>query len=199
MKTLSGAIMEYAEGLPEAGIIRAKDLLHLGSRTAVDQALSRLAKRGHLLRVSQGFYVRILENSFGKYTPPVPQVIKNIANITGESVTPHPAATASTLRLTTQVPISILYITSGRSRRLRFGPSRFAELLHAPRWQFSVGNGMSGKVLRVAGWEGPNRATDTLQKIKSKLSSSDLQEMASARPKLPSWLAKQVGEFIANS
>ena len=164
MKTLSGAIMKYAEGLPEAGIIRAKDLLHLGSRTAVDQALLRLAKRGHLLRVSQGFYVRILENSFGKYTPPVPQVIENIANITGESVTPCPAATANRLRLTTQVPIRIVYITSGRSRRLRFGPSRFAELLHAPRWQFSVGNGMSGKVLRVADWEGPNRATDTLQK-----------------------------------
>lgn len=99
MKTLSGAIMKYAEGLPEAGIIRAKDLLHLGSRTAVDQALSRLTKRRHLLRVSQGFYIRILENSFGKYTPPVPQVIENIANITGESVTPHPAATANRLRL----------------------------------------------------------------------------------------------------
>ena len=93
----------------------------------------------------------------------------------------------------------VVYITSGRSRRLNFDGSEFAELLHAPSWQFSVGNGMSGKVLRVADWEGPNRATDTLQKIKSKLSASDLQEMASACHRLPPWLAKQVGEFVANN
>ena len=190
--------MEYAENLPDAGIIRAQDLLHLGSRASISQALSRLAKRGHLLCVSQGFYIRILENCFGKYTPPAPQVIENIAKITGESIAPHPAVTANRLELTTQVPMRVVYITSGQSRRLNFDRSRFAELRHVPQWQFSLGDRISGKVLMIAAWEGPYHATNILQKAKSKLSPLDMQEMASTCPKLPSWLARQVGEFIAN-
>ena len=39
---------------PESVPVSAKRLLHLGTRAAVDQALSRLARRGQLLRVGRG-------------------------------------------------------------------------------------------------------------------------------------------------
>ena len=38
-------IMDYAASLPEGGLLHPKALLHLGSRAAIDQALSRLAKQ----------------------------------------------------------------------------------------------------------------------------------------------------------
>ena len=41
VKRLSQAIMEHAEGLPEDALIRAGDLLYLGSRAAVNRALAR--------------------------------------------------------------------------------------------------------------------------------------------------------------
>lgn len=202
MKPLAKTIMEYAEGLPEGSVIHAKALLHLGNRAAVDKALSRLAKSEQLLRLYRGFYVRLREGRLGdrliKY-PPFPHlVVESIARTTGESIAPNPAVTACILGLTTQNPIRDIYITSGPSRWLKFGGTRVVEMRHAPRWQFSVGNRMSGKVLRAANWEGPRRAADALHKLRSELSPSDLHEMMAACPKLPPWLAKEVSKFVAN-
>ena len=46
MKTLPEAILEHARALPEGGILSPREFLHLGTRSAIDQALSRLAKGG---------------------------------------------------------------------------------------------------------------------------------------------------------
>ena len=57
--------MEHGNGLPEGTPVVAKELLHLGSRAAVDQALSRLVRRGTLMRAGRGIYVRPVESRFG--------------------------------------------------------------------------------------------------------------------------------------
>ena len=46
MQRLSEQIIQQAAALPEGTPLAAKGLLHLGSRAAVDQALSRLTERG---------------------------------------------------------------------------------------------------------------------------------------------------------
>ena len=58
MPSLPHRIVEYAATLPEGAPLCPSALLHLGNRAAVDQALSRLARRGKLLRICQGVYVR---------------------------------------------------------------------------------------------------------------------------------------------
>src|SRR5271165_5950634 len=57
MEVLATRIMEHGNGLPEGTPVVAKELLHLGSRAAVDQALSRLVRRGTLMRAGRGIYV----------------------------------------------------------------------------------------------------------------------------------------------
>ena len=54
------------EGTPVA----AEGLLHLGTRAAVDQALPRLAVRGHLLRVGRGLYVHPARGGSARRPPP---------------------------------------------------------------------------------------------------------------------------------
>ena len=75
MASLPKRIMEHAEALPEAAPICPGALLHLGNRAAVDQALSRLARRGQLLRVCRGVYMRPIETRFGIRAPYVERVI----------------------------------------------------------------------------------------------------------------------------
>ena len=65
MPSLSKRIMEHASSLPESTPICAGALLHLGSRAAVDQALSRLARSGRLMRICQGIYMQPVETRFG--------------------------------------------------------------------------------------------------------------------------------------
>ena len=50
MSNLSQQVLTHAAALPEGASLSAKARLHLGSRAAVDQALSRLARSGELLR-----------------------------------------------------------------------------------------------------------------------------------------------------
>ena len=50
VRRLTEQILAHAQGLPEGTLIAAKSLLHLGNRAAIDQALSRLAKRGQFMR-----------------------------------------------------------------------------------------------------------------------------------------------------
>src|SRR5205814_759502 len=109
-------ILSYAERLPEGAHLMAKELLHLGKRAAVDQALSRLVSRGKLLRASRGIYVRPIESRFGTHAPAVSKVINAIAEQKGETVVASGATAANSLGLTTQVPVREVYLTSGRSR-----------------------------------------------------------------------------------
>ena len=80
METLSTRILAEVAALPEAAPIYAKGLLHLGNRAAIDQALSRLARRGQLLRAGRGLYVRPIETRFGPRTPSVEVVLKSSRN-----------------------------------------------------------------------------------------------------------------------
>ncbi|MCK5089197.1 MAG: type IV toxin-antitoxin system AbiEi family antitoxin domain-containing protein, partial [Hyphomicrobiaceae bacterium] len=88
MTTISKRVLEHVAQLPEGVPLCAKELLHLGSRAAVDQALSRLMRRGKLIRVSRGIYVRPVEGRFGARAPSVSKVIEGYANLKGESIAP---------------------------------------------------------------------------------------------------------------
>jgi hypothetical protein len=57
MERLTESILERVTALPEGAPVSAKMLLHLGTRPAIDQSLSRLARRGRLLRADRGVYV----------------------------------------------------------------------------------------------------------------------------------------------
>ena len=54
MSHLAENILSAARAMPEGGLLSPKELLHLGSRAAIDKTLSRLAQEGKLLRVSRG-------------------------------------------------------------------------------------------------------------------------------------------------
>ncbi len=48
MSSLAQQVLTHAAALPDGAGLSAKALLHLGSRAAIDQALSRLARSGAL-------------------------------------------------------------------------------------------------------------------------------------------------------
>lgn len=196
MTSLPHRIMEHAASLPEAAPICPGTLLHLGNRAAVDQALSRLARHGRLLRVCRGVYMRPMETRFGVRAPSVDKVIAALAALWGETIVPCGGAAANVLRLTTQVPTRSVYLTSGPSRTLRL----FAQVItlrHAPRWQLVAPGRPAGLAVRAMAWLGPREIQDGLGTIRRALSESDLAELAAARAILPSWIANPVSEMMA--
>ena len=192
MALLTEKILEKANEAPEGTPLSAKEFLHLGSRAAIDQSLSRLVKSGQLIRAGRGIYVRPIETRFGVSPPSVPAVVEGLAALKGEAVVPHGAAAANALGLTTQVPVRMVYLTSGRSRRLSLG-AQSIELRHAPQWQLTLPHGRAGQAIRALAWFGRARAAEAVQALRGKLSGTELQELASAQGRLPTWMASQVG------
>ncbi|MHB1621570.1 MAG: DUF6088 family protein [Sulfuricella sp.] len=198
MSQLTEAILFAAKSLPEGGILSPKEFLHLGSRAAVDQALSRLAKEGHVLRVARGTYVLPVVGRFGSRSPSTETVVAAIEAQSGETIVANGAASANALGLTTQVPTRELFITSGRSRTIKLG-ARSIELKHSgAKWQFVFGKSAAGMGIRALAWLGPERAHETLVTLRTKLPATEWEAILAARAILPGWMAKASSEVSAH-
>ena len=196
MNTLPETILLHARSLPEGGVLSPKEFLHLGSRVAVDQAFSRLSKAGKLMRVARGTYVAPVSSRFGSRAPAPGKVVKAMAEQSGETIAPHGASAANALGLTQQVPTREVYVTSGRTRKLKLGRS---ELLvkHAPRWMLALGNRPAGAAVRALSWIGPAHAGSSLVELHRTLPATEWQTLTAARAILPSWMAQAIGQEAA--
>lgn len=195
MKTLAQQILALAAALPEGTPLTAKDLLHMGSRAAIDQVLARLVRRNRLLRAGRGIYVRPIEGRFGIRAPSAAKMAEGLASQQGETVVSHGAAAANALGLTTQVPMRAVYLTSGPNRRLKLG-AQMIELRHAPRWQLMFPGRAAGEVVRALAWLGPSKAGEAIRQLRTKLPPLELKEVTAARSRLPTWMAREVSALI---
>ncbi|MFM7008505.1 MAG: DUF6088 family protein [Betaproteobacteria bacterium] len=193
MSQLTQSILSQAQSLPEGGLLSPKEFLHLGSRAAIDQTLSRLAREGKMLRVGRGAYSLPIQGRFGVRPPSTETVIEAIESTSGEIVVASGAAEANALGLTAQAPTREVYLTSGPSRRLKLG-NREIELKHGNRWQMLLGKRPAGKAIRALIWLGPEQAPKVLQVLRSKLPGQEWEAMRQARAGLPSWMAKAISE-----
>lgn len=198
MKSLIDQILEYASREAEGVALTAKALLHLGSRAAVDQALSRLAATNRLLRVGRGLYVRPERTRFGLRPPSTESVVRSIEEHQGDIVVPHEAAEANSLGLTTQVPVREIFLTSGRSRSLSLG-GREVELRHAPAWKLVMAHRVAGAAVRALSWAGPERAREVVIALEARLSPNDVRELLAARSRLPTWMAREVSALTSRA
>ena len=198
MTSVMNQILEYASQVPEGRPLIAKELLHLGSRAAVDQSLARLARSGQLLRAGRGVYVKPVESRFGTRAPMSMKVVEELAAKRGETVVPHGAAAANALGLTTQVPTREVYLTSGPTRRLKLG-SQIVELRHAPRWQLALPGQRAGNAVRALDWLGQGKTNEAIRKLRATLPANELAEIASTRAQLPSWMAQEVSRLVSHA
>jgi len=193
MSRLTEQILTHAKRLPEGTPVAAKSLLHLGNRAALDQALSRMSARGHLIRAGRGVYLLPVTNRFGTRPPSVAQSVEALASQRSETIVPSGAAAANALGLTTQVPVRLVYLTSGRTRTLNLG-KQVIELRRAPRWQLALAHRPAGEAVRALAWLGPEQADAALLTLKTRLPPGAFNELVSVAPQLPTWLARSVGK-----
>ena len=163
----------------------------------MNQALSRLARSGRLLRICHGVYMRPIETRFGRCAPSVERSLRSLSDLWGETIVPNGGGAANWLGLTTQNPVRSVYLTSGRSRRLHFGKHP-VELRHAPRWQLAAPDRMAGVVIRALAWLGPEEVEGSLDAVLPSLAQEDIDELAAARAVMPRWLAEPLSNRLAH-
>ena len=138
-----------------------KDFLDLGSREAVDQALSRLVKAGRLRRVGHGLYDRARISQLLKRPAPVDinSAIAAVVRRDGIRIMPDGLVAANQLGLTNAVPARISFVTDGRSRTLKID-GRTVRFRHAGPSIMQWTGRPAAAVVQALRWLGPGAATD---------------------------------------
>ncbi len=190
-------ILEWAQKLPERAPFTAKELLHLGSRAAVDQTLSRLVRSGKLQRATRGFYVLPAQGTFGTKPPSVAKVVEKVAEERGEPLVLHGASAANLLGLSTQQPGRPIYLTRGRSRRFAIA-NQMVEFRHAPQWQLMLPNTEAGNVIRAFAWLGPEKTAEAVSVVRERIPRGETEALLSVRHHMPTWLAQEVSALVPN-
>ena len=198
MSSLKAQILEYAASKPEGSAVNARGLLHLGTRSAIDQALSRLARDGKLMRVCQGVYVLPVQTRFGSRPPALDRVINSLSTLWGVTMVPSGGWAANALGLTKQTPVRPVFLTSGNDRVLKLG-NMMVELRSAPNWQLIAPNSAVGNAVRAVAWLGPAEAGKSLDAIRQRLTPEDLLELADVQAIVPQWVAEPVSTIFADA
>ena len=138
-----------------------KDFLDLGSRTAVDQALSRLARAGRLRRVGHGLYdMPRISRVLNRPAPvDLDAAVEALARRDGVRHMPDSLVAAHQLGLTNAVPARVSYVTDGYSRLLEID-GRTIRFRHAGPKIMRWAGRPSAPVVQALRWLGPRTAAD---------------------------------------
>lgn len=200
MQSIDSKMIRRIRATRSAQAFSPVHFLDLGSRAAVDTALSRLTKAGKLRRVARGLYDLPRSHPwFGKLTPKAEDAAVAVAKREGIKLRPTGAAAANLLGLSEQVPGKIIYETDGRSRKLRIAGQE-VELRHRSARQMSMSERPTGMIVaafRALGKE--HISTDQLAKIRRKLSAADRRVLLKELPLAPAWMHPMLRSLASSS
>lgn len=176
-----------------------KDFLNLGSRAAVDQALSRLVVAGRLRRVGRGLYD--MPRISGILNRPAPAnidaAIAAVARRDNVRIMPDGLAAANQLGLTNAVPAKASYVTDGATRSLKID-GRTIRLRHAGPSVMHWAGKLSAPVVQALRWLGPRAALDAqvVAILKRRLPDAVKRDLIRNSRDLPSWAAPIARSFL---
>ncbi len=153
----TNAILKRIRAKHRGSVFTPRQFAHLGTRAAVDQALSRLQRSGQIRRLTRGVYeFPKIHPRIGVLSPSPEAVAKAMAERTGSRITISGAKAANLLGLSTQVPMQNVFWTEGPSRTVRIG-NQTVTLKHvAPSKMIGAGTevGIVIQAVRSLGKEG---------------------------------------------
>jgi hypothetical protein len=166
-----------------------REFLELGSRAAVDEALSRLAKEGLIRRLGRGlYYYPRLHPTLGSVPADPDQLAAALARKTGSRLQVAGARAANALGLSDQIAARPVYLTDGHRRAIQV-EGQTIEMRHAsPRTMAGAGRaeGMVIQALRHLGQEQINAAT--VERLRQVLTSRERAALRREALNAPGWL-----------
>ncbi len=197
--TTAKAIRNNLRKLPKGKPFTISRFLKYGSRGTVARTLSRMVAEGEIKRVARGVFVRPKKNRFvGEVMPEVIEVVKTIAKNNHETIQVHGGEAAWRFKLSTQVPLVPVFLTSGSSRTIKIGnlSVKFIHTSSQRRLQFAGKKiGFALAALWFLGKQNTN--AEVISKIRSNLSSEEFEKLRAGN--LPAWMATALNEFVGDT
>jgi len=173
-----------------------REFLELGSRAAVDEALSRLAKKGHIRRLGRGLYDYPRLHPVLGPVPADPDLVATaLARKTGSRIQSDGARAANALGLSTQVAARPVYLTDGRRRTLQIG-GQTIELRHASPRSLAGAGRIEGTVIQALRHLGRDHiGAETIKQLRQTLSAREKAALRREAGNAPGWLIPTLQEI----
>jgi len=198
--SMQDKIVERLRRQGQGKVFTPKDFLDLGSRESVDQALSRLAKAETVQRLGRGLYCypKINKRLGIIISPDVDEIASALARQTGSRIAPSGAMAANRLGLSTQVPAKPVYLTDGRSRKVRIGNFLIVVKHVAPK-ELPVGNQISATVLQALRYLGKEAIDSTvINRIRKALLPKYRSKLLLDSKYTTDWIADAVRKIVGD-
>ncbi len=197
-KSIDALILKRIHAARRDRVFTASDFLDLGSRDAVDQALSRHARAGTIRKLARGLYdVPRRDPHLGLLAPSVDSIANALRGRDAVRLQPAGAYAANLLGLSDQVPMRIVFLTDGGARQVRIGRLQIVLKRTTPRNMATAGT-TSGLVIQGLRHLGLRHVDDrALEKLRQRLSTNDKAQLARDVRFAPAWVArimKQIAE-----
>ncbi len=184
----------------DAWVFSPSDFVDLGSRSAVDKALSRMTSAGSIRRVGRGLYdVPQQHPIVGTPAPSIEMFAKAMADKTATRLQPTGAYAANLLGLSEQVPAKVVFLTDGRSKRVHLGKLEIVLKQTSPRNMATAGT-VSGSVIQALRYLGQKHVNDdTVKRLDRRLSADDRKQLRKDLVYAPAWIGEIMRRLAASA
>jgi len=200
MQAIDQKILSRCYGHGRGHVSTQKDFIDLGSRSHIDNALSRLAQNGKLKRIARGLYeYPRVDKVLGELSPDLDKVAKAMAGREGIRLQPTGAYAANLLHLSEQVPMKVVFLTDGASKKAQIGHQTL-ELRKASPKRMQLAGRLSGLVFEALSEIGKEHiAKHTIEQLKDTLKKEDKGKLLKDLPHAPAWMHGTIREVTKDS
>ncbi len=193
MASISKKMLGRVSRLGKGHVFTAKNFIDLGSRQAIDTALSRLAAQKKIRRLAQGIYVCPKQHALlGDLLPSLDLIASTLAKETDSRIQITGARALYLLGLTTQVPTQMIYLTDGPTRNIVVNNSRLL-LKHATSNVMKGAGTRAGTLIQAIRYLGKDHVDNNiLDKISKQLNKKDKRDLKILVRFVPAWIQPHI-------
>lgn len=196
MQAIDKKILSRFYGRGRGHVSTQKDFIDLGSRSYIDNALTRLAQAGKLRRIARGLYeYPRIDSILGELSPDLDKVAAAMAGREGIRLQPTGAYAANLLHLSEQVPMKVVFLTDGVSKKAHIG-NQTIELRKASPKRMQLARRISGLVFEALREIGKDHLTEEhIQTLQQTLTLQQKSKVLNDLPEAPAWMHAHIRKF----
>ncbi len=157
---ISNKVISRVHHLGRGSVFSASKFADIGPGAAIDLILSRQAKRGTIRRIARGLYdYPVKDPELGLLSPSVEAIAKALSEAGRLKLQPSGAYAANLLGLSEQVPMKIVFLTDGASRKVKVGHREIILKRTTPRNMAAAGR-LGGLVIQALRYLGQDSVDD---------------------------------------
>ena len=189
-------VLDRIYGKGRGWVFTPKRFLDLGSRSAVDKALNRLADAGTIRRLDRGLYDYPERHpKLGLLSPAPDAIAKAISEKDESRLQPSGPYAVNRLGLSQQVPAKIVYLTDGTEKSVTVGNQTIQLRRTTPKNMATAGS-ISGLVIQAFRYLGKERITSShIATLRRVLSADDRKRLWRDRIYAPAWMHRYFAEI----